>query len=519
MHKYTHYRGANYLIDIQRRELYIAGEKKEMRPRTFALLIQLVENQAKVLSKQDLLEKVWGDVTVEEQVLFQSIAEIRKSFAGQKVIHTHPRLGYSWVDPLEAQCCDTNFKAAHTNTGNNTSNNAPAANTNSLSKLKQQLMRLNSSRIYAALVACALFVAGLIFLFTSKQHINTNHSAMVFILPFENHVDEQGHRWFKLGGMDQLIYALNDKSRVFDASYVLETIKLTGLEPNKHRQNIAKLFKQSGAGLIVQAELSGSVKEYQLIYKLHRRDASMRGVIFATDTSEILQKLAQVVRRQTGIKTMASPVRMEFDQELVAEAVSAWQQGSQQQALSHMRAALELAKNKVRLRQLYAQWLLASGQAYEAEQQLKQAITESDRQALTTASSLHYWLAEAYFYQGKNKLFLSSLKTALASSAKQNDLLYSAYSYQLQGRAAAVAGEFKRAEHAFKQAKELHQSIHCPIGASIVELELAELWQRAGDQQQAEKHRQKAEDLITKNELAALQTRLEQLDLAPEFAH
>ncbi len=49
-----------------------------VRPKTFALLVILLQHPREVLSKAFLLETIWDDVAVGEQVLFQSIAEIRK---------------------------------------------------------------------------------------------------------------------------------------------------------------------------------------------------------------------------------------------------------------------------------------------------------------------------------------------------------------------------------------------------------------------------------------------------------
>ena len=73
----------------------------KIRPKTFSLLLMFLKNPYKILSKQVLLETVWDDVEVTEQVLFQTILELRNIFNNKDVIKTHPRKGYAWVTDVE----------------------------------------------------------------------------------------------------------------------------------------------------------------------------------------------------------------------------------------------------------------------------------------------------------------------------------------------------------------------------------------------------------------------------------
>ena len=68
-----------------------------LRPKTFELLLLLASHQESILSKAEILEKVWPGAVVEDQVIFQSINEIRKQAGLADAIKTYPRRGYSWV--------------------------------------------------------------------------------------------------------------------------------------------------------------------------------------------------------------------------------------------------------------------------------------------------------------------------------------------------------------------------------------------------------------------------------------
>ncbi len=75
-----------------------------LNSKTFDLLFVLVENHGQVLSKDELLEKVWTNQFVEENNLTVQISALRKIFGEKKGEHrfiiTVPGKGYSFVAEL-----------------------------------------------------------------------------------------------------------------------------------------------------------------------------------------------------------------------------------------------------------------------------------------------------------------------------------------------------------------------------------------------------------------------------------
>jgi adenylate cyclase len=67
-----------------------------LRPKTLALLELLVRNPSRVMSKAELLDAVWSEVTVTEDTLTQTVHELRKALGdiGASLIRTVPRRGY-----------------------------------------------------------------------------------------------------------------------------------------------------------------------------------------------------------------------------------------------------------------------------------------------------------------------------------------------------------------------------------------------------------------------------------------
>lgn len=89
------------MLDTQRRLLTKCGVPVALKPKAVELLIALVENRGRTVSKSELLDRVWDDNFVEEKNLSVHIAALRKSFGESKnenrFIATIAGTGYSFV--------------------------------------------------------------------------------------------------------------------------------------------------------------------------------------------------------------------------------------------------------------------------------------------------------------------------------------------------------------------------------------------------------------------------------------
>lgn len=68
----------------------------EIEPRLMRLLLVLIENQGKVLSREKLLSLIWSDVVVQEDSLTKAISQLRKHLnrENQEIIKTIRKVGY-----------------------------------------------------------------------------------------------------------------------------------------------------------------------------------------------------------------------------------------------------------------------------------------------------------------------------------------------------------------------------------------------------------------------------------------
>jgi TolB-like protein len=92
---------ADHTLDIDRRELRRGSEPVAVEPQVFDLLIYLVQNRDRVVSKDDLIASVWDGRIVSESTLTSRINAARKAISDngedQRLIRTIARRGFRFV--------------------------------------------------------------------------------------------------------------------------------------------------------------------------------------------------------------------------------------------------------------------------------------------------------------------------------------------------------------------------------------------------------------------------------------
>ena len=102
MGQFPVFRFGDFVLDATQRRLLRSGEDVYLPPKTFDLLLHLLQNSGRVLSKDELLEAIWPGVNVVENTLAQRIREIREALGdGARFIKTVPRVGYQFIGELD----------------------------------------------------------------------------------------------------------------------------------------------------------------------------------------------------------------------------------------------------------------------------------------------------------------------------------------------------------------------------------------------------------------------------------
>ena len=92
---------ADHVLDVKRRELRRGNGVVAVEPQVFDLLVFLIENRERVVSKDDLIASVWGGRIVSESTLSSRITAVRKALGdsgdAQRLIRTFARKGIRFV--------------------------------------------------------------------------------------------------------------------------------------------------------------------------------------------------------------------------------------------------------------------------------------------------------------------------------------------------------------------------------------------------------------------------------------
>lgn len=95
------YRFGEFALDSRKRTLSRADSLVSLTPKAFDVLLFLVQNPNRLVTKEELLQAVWGDIFVEEGNLTQYISHLRKALSDNsedaRLIVTIARKGYQFT--------------------------------------------------------------------------------------------------------------------------------------------------------------------------------------------------------------------------------------------------------------------------------------------------------------------------------------------------------------------------------------------------------------------------------------
>ena len=100
------YRFGPYELDMAKVELRAAGTTRGLEPQVFALLALLVENHDRLVSKDEIFEKVWDGRIVSDAALASRVKSARRAVGddgkAQTFIRTVHRQGFRFVGNVRA---------------------------------------------------------------------------------------------------------------------------------------------------------------------------------------------------------------------------------------------------------------------------------------------------------------------------------------------------------------------------------------------------------------------------------
>ena len=104
-----------FRLDVAEHSLREHGKPVVLKPKVFETLALLVRNAGHLLSKQELMARLWPDAVVDETNLNKNVWLIRRALGesgdSSEYIETVPRIGYRFIGAVRR--VDSGVGAAH----------------------------------------------------------------------------------------------------------------------------------------------------------------------------------------------------------------------------------------------------------------------------------------------------------------------------------------------------------------------------------------------------------------------
>lgn len=312
------YEFGDFRLDAEGHLLSRHGKPVPLTPKAVDLLVALVEARGRPVSKEDLLQKVWADATVEEGSLTSHVSLLRKALGDSaddwQFIETLPKRGYRFVASVKAAKYDLLQDPA------------------SASHAKRTPADLQPARIisFALIAIAALLVLGY---FGAKRFIATRQSQparlMIAVLPFQNLTGDPAQEFVSDGLTEEMITRLGELNSE-QLGVIARTSAMTYKGTAKPVDQIARelgvnyimegSIRSWGQKVRISAQLIAASDQTRLWSQNYERNSG--------DILALQSEVAQAVAREIKIKLVPQArARFSGSQSVKPEAYEAYLKG------------------------------------------------------------------------------------------------------------------------------------------------------------------------------------------------
>jgi TolB-like protein/DNA-binding winged helix-turn-helix (wHTH) protein/Tfp pilus assembly protein PilF len=247
------YRFGQFVLDPAKRALSRADASVALTPKAFDVLLYLVQNPNRLITKDELLRAVWGDTFVEDGNLTQYISHVRKALGDSSgdggFIATIARKGYQFTPQVRVgDLTDPSERSAdQSSTPLGLLANTPPA---TVAKTSRHWRNIAIMAAASALFATAAYSSWRHFRYGTSPR---SEKIVLAVLPFENLTGDPSKEYLADGLTEEMISQLSrlDPER-------LSVIARTSVMGYKHND---ERLDQIGRDLSVQYMLENSLRE------------------------------------------------------------------------------------------------------------------------------------------------------------------------------------------------------------------------------------------------------------------
>jgi DNA-binding winged helix-turn-helix (wHTH) protein/tetratricopeptide (TPR) repeat protein len=185
----------NTLIDKSTREIFYKGQVREVEPMAFNLLVFLVGNRGRVVSREELQNHVWQGCVVSDAAMARVVMKARKVLSDdakqQRYIKTIHGIGYRFVAEVQFVSADQSDESA----GND------SIETTVITEAPISIKRNNLNSMLRMLIGLVLLAALAVGLVSNLNNPAFSHQYRVVVLPVSNQTQTDSLEWISLGLM------------------------------------------------------------------------------------------------------------------------------------------------------------------------------------------------------------------------------------------------------------------------------------------------------------------------------
>ena len=251
-----------FQLDPAERRLLQDGKPVPLTPKAFQTLLVLVENQSRVVDKEDLLKKVWPDTYVEEATLAQNVFTLRKQLGDDRseavYIETVPKRGYRFVAPV---------KLIGPESGNEIATTPAVAE-------KQVWITRRSILLAAGLLACVLVGIGI---YAGRRISAHPRRAMLAVLPVQNLTGREERNSLSDGLTEEIIAQMG----VMDPDHLGVIARTSSMAYKDTHKTIDQIGRELNVDFVLEASLRDTAERSRVTAQLI--DAKSQARIWAED--------------------------------------------------------------------------------------------------------------------------------------------------------------------------------------------------------------------------------------------
>lgn len=304
------YRFDDVQIDLRSFRVLKAGKVVQVEPKVLDVLVFLVENRGRLVEKRSLIDAVWNEAFVTENVLSRAIAQLRKALGDDakvaRYIETVPTRGYRFIgDVVVEETGDTGTDFQQPKTEFESRHEAIATAKNGLEPTPKSI-RTRWAAVAAACIAVIALAVGVWLLYTRHAPTLTEKDTIV-LADFTNTTGDTVFDDTLRQGLAVQLEQSPFLSLVSDER-IQQTLQMMGQPPSaKITPAIAReICQRTGSAAVLDGLITQIGTQYSLILKAvncSSGDSLASAEAQASDKNHILDalgKAATEIRAKLG---------------------------------------------------------------------------------------------------------------------------------------------------------------------------------------------------------------------------